>query len=872
MDREPGASPKGRDSATVDGSGAAAQDGGVAAGEGGVAVGGNVYGDVVVGVPGQPSPPEELRQARQQYLEFVVDTYRYLDFKGMGIADRVPLRLELHDLYVPLKACLQLPRGETWERAAARKLPVGRQEEPPDRLGEPRPVLDLAEESDGLIILGDPGAGKTTFLKRLALDLALDSGEHPRLPLLVPISAYANALARDDALRLDGFIGEHFHTAGADEALKEVLSRALQQGRATLMLDGLDEVGDLALRKLVVSRVVDFFRFHRKAGNRFLLTSRLVGYPDVRPTAAGMAECTLDDFDDDQIEAFVAGWTTALEKAARGHTPVAAGAAARERAELLQSIGQNPGVRRLAVNPLLLTILALMRRQGVPLPDRRVELYDKYVEVLLTSWNRERGLGQLPTRDLDVGQTVKTLAQVALWMHCESGGVGLVEERRLLARLLALHGDRPPGEAQQAANRFLSDVREYAGLLLERGPKQYGFLHLTFEEYLAAVALAEEGQLGVDGVVTELARHVDEPEWREVALLTVGYIGIVQGRDRAAGALVEGLLNCGKGQPGRAVVLAGDAVADAWPGGVTGDCKRTVTAKLLETMADDANVDAATRVAAGNTLARLGDPRFRADAWFLPDEGLLGFVEIPKGTFLMGSDKRRDERAWDDELPQHPVDLPTFYMARYPVTVAQFRAFVETSGHKPADEDCLRGTDNHPVGNVTWHDASAYCQWLTDKLRKWKGTPEVIARLLGEGWTVVLPSEAEWEKGARGTEGRIHPWGDEPDPNRANYGDTAINATSAVGSFPGGASPYGVQDLAGNIWERTRSRFVDYPYLPTVKREALDAGDEVLRVLRGGSFFSSGYSVRCAYRGRFNPYFRSLNFGFRVVLSPSLNI
>ena len=211
------------------------------------------------------------------------------------------------------------------------------------------------------------------------------------------------------------------------------------------------------------------------------------------------------------------------------------------------------------------------------------------------------------------------------------------------------------------------------------------------------------------------------------------------------------------------------------------------------------------RAQAGDALAIIGDPRFRADAWYLPDDPLLGFVEIPAGSFLMGS-LPEDQDASEEEKPQHPVTLPTYYMARYPVTVAQFRAFVEASGHQPQDEDSLRGLANHPVVNVTWYEARKYCDWLTERLQGWEGTPEPLATLLRqEGWRVSLPSEAEWEKAARGTDGRIYPWGNEPDPDRANYDDTGINSTSAVGCFPDGASPYGVEELSGNVWEWTRS-------------------------------------------------------------------
>lgn len=287
------------------------------------------------------------------------------------------------------------------------------------------------------------------------------------------------------------------------------------------------------------------------------------------------------------------------------------------------------------------------------------------------------------------------------------------------------------------------------------------------------------------------------------------------------------------------------------------------------------DISAAQRVAAGNALIQLGDPRFRPEAWYLPHGMLLGFVEIPSGPFLMGSTREHDHEAYPDEAPQHEVDVLRYYIGRYPVTGRQFGAFIEQSGHKPENEGSLYGPPNHPVVWLGWLDAVKYCQWLTVRLRDWAGTPEPIASLLRqEGWCVTLPSEPEWEKAARGTDARPYPWGNTPDNNCGNFGGTGIMTTSAVGCFPAGMSPYGIEDMSGNVWEWTRSVWGTYPY-PTDRssleaREYLEVREGVRRVRRGGAFFSSPRSVRCTVRLGSGPYPHGGGMGCRVVIRPAL--
>ena len=169
---------------------------------------------------------------------------------------------------------------------------------------------------------------------------------------------------------------------------------------------------------------------------------------------------------------------------------------------------------------------------------------------------------------------------------------------------------------------------------------------------------------------------------------------------------------------------------------------------------------------------------------FLAAEALPGFVEIPAGPFVMGSDPALDPMAndnerWSSAAPQGTVDVPAFFIARQEVTIAQFQAFVEATKFK-VDDRALRGQPNHPVAFVSWPDALAYGRWLEATLKARPDTPSRLRQLLRDGWRVSLPSEAQWEKAARGTDRRIFPWGNQPRRDRANYQSTGTTPVGGI--------------------------------------------------------------------------------------------
>jgi formylglycine-generating enzyme required for sulfatase activity len=235
-------------------------------------------------------------------------------------------------------------------------------------------------------------------------------------------------------------------------------------------------------------------------------------------------------------------------------------------------------------------------------------------------------------------------------------------------------------------------------------------------------------------------------------------------------------------------------------------------------------------------------------------------VLIPAGEFLMGSDPSVDQDAYPYEQPQHALHLPDYYLARTPVTNAQYAAFVQATGHErprhweggkpPSDKE------DHPVVRVSWYEAVDYCNWLS----------EVAGR------PYRLPSEAEWEKGARGDDGRIYPWGNQWNAERCNSREGGREDTTPVGAYPQGASPYGLLDMAGNVWEWTRSLWGEesweplfkYPYDLADGREDLEAPDRVLRVLRGGSWDDDRVDARCVGRLWLEPGILPDHLGFRL--------
>jgi formylglycine-generating enzyme required for sulfatase activity len=211
-------------------------------------------------------------------------------------------------------------------------------------------------------------------------------------------------------------------------------------------------------------------------------------------------------------------------------------------------------------------------------------------------------------------------------------------------------------------------------------------------------------------------------------------------------------------------------------------------------------------------------------------------VYIQGGAFILGSDSGNE-----DETPQQEMVISAFNIDIYPVTNAEYKEFVDATGHNPPrtwkEGAYPEGTADHPAIWVNWQDANAYCEWAGKR----------------------LPTEFEWERAARGTDGRAYPWGDTFDAAKCNSLDSGLKGTSPVGSYPDGASPDGVFDMAGNVWEWTADWYQGY----RGTRYELSRYGTQFKVLRGGSWFDAQDAVRTTVRKSFDPNQGFSTIGFR---------
>ena len=845
------------------------------------------------------------KEARRKYLSyFIIRTCEVLTSANL-LSMEAGVSVMLDDIYIDLDTRTPVEKREIHVQAGegvfSRLL---RDEE------KYISALQAACEEPRLVLLGDPGSGKSTFVRRLAGWLAavqLGEAAPPDgfegvnlLPVLIQLRDLAARLnptmlaqmAADKRTRtleeaLHQQIKEDLETLGVKEFNKVLLDN-LQSGTCFLVLDGLDEVPEA--KRACVRETVAILLQQRL--QRVVVTCRIRSYNGAA-VMPGFKDYTLKAFDDKQVGKFIESWYD-LQVRKR----LMKEKEAQNKKIDLKRAALSPQLSELSSNPLLLTTMASLHTRNIGLPRQRVTLYRDTIELLLERWQRHQlgkgvesispELNAFLDNKKNLWLAMEHLAYEA--QHSGENGKEQNGEAADLPRWRAREILEKYVSSADVALEFLDYADQRTGLLVGRGgepdkPGEYSFPHRTFQEYLAGRYLLR--QRAESPATTFYAHAVEGDLWDLAVQLAMEELSFNQTQDNILLDLAYQLCpNCDlseiKNQ--RAILWSGWAAMIMGTQFIAGDTLRPNGGKdYLERLRCSlvnilrGSLTPLERSEAGDILAKLGDPRFDPEMYYLPREDMLGFVQIPAGEFIMGSDPKRDKESQKNERPEHKMFLPEFYMGRYPVTVVQFRVFVEQAKYKPQDEDCLKDFATRPVRYVTWFDAMAYCEWLDGVLRKQRELPLDLKNKLDTGWKINLPSEAQWEKATRGTDGRIYPWGDRMGEDFANY-QMKVGDTSVVGCFPSGASPYGILDMSGNVWEWTRSLWgkdshkpeFGYPYSHhQEERENLKADKKVLRVMRGGAFYDSARDARCAFRGWSSPSGWLDDLGFRIILSPT---
>jgi formylglycine-generating enzyme required for sulfatase activity/3',5'-cyclic AMP phosphodiesterase CpdA/energy-coupling factor transporter ATP-binding protein EcfA2 len=802
--------------------------------------------------PAATSPEPTEVTVPPAYLRWIGGRTRWVDLLGVSTGGKTT-QIRLDEVYVPLRAPV---------REDIREFEAPDEESRP--APEPVPLEVKFRDSPFLVLIGDPGCGKTTFLRRIAHHLAgihlgesgsretlgFSEGDDVPWPLLVRLPALSPHLPDPGAEPPGACLGDALEAWAREEDLplpSGFLKEQFRQRRVALLLDGLDEIPDEPRRAAAVQAI-------RKAAalldleegpGGIVVASRPRAYDGRVVLGEPFVRHDILPLEEGDVASFAECWMRAVY-GVPADTPLEERPDAKdELGHFLGAVSTNEEVAAFSRQPVLLTVLVLVHHTRRRLPEQRASLYDEMVDVVL---RRFKGHPRWPIRVLR-----KHLAEVAQHMM---GSAGEGETARgialdIIACRLAADGLDAVAEAahRDEAEEMLSEQELQAGLLVAPDCRHVRFVHRTFQEYLAASWIARQGDRKRFRIFDE---KLAEASWHEALSLTVGILSS-QGQE-------EGLVAhlCGKPHVDLRLRAPGiAAIARFWPEMEQYNVSRSVVepirgeAREIARLVDTGEVETPVRIGLAGALGLVGDPR-------LTEENR--WVHVPAGPFLFG-----------DGRPE-PEEVEEFWIQRWPVTVREYAAFVDAGGYEKPDwwddpgrawreENAGPGEprswatqrrlpSNHPVTGVCWHEARAYCAWRTSR-----ETDHVVR----------LPKEKEWEKAARGglvladgTENpdpaREYPWvGEDWSSDLANCWEGGVQSTTPVGSYPGGNGPcQGTWDQAGNVWEWCE--------------DVHERGAEV-RVVRGGSWLSTARLARSAFRGWDRADLRRRYLGFRPARS-----
>ncbi len=706
-------------------------------------------------------------------------------------------------------------------------------------------------------LLGEPGAGKTTTLWALASRLVNAAIADPAapIPLVVRLGRWTDAKQP-----LLAFIATQLGDLGTQ------LPELLRSRRAALLLDGLNEV-PVDQREAKALQVQTFVKLHptlielvscrRNDYSRDLQLDRVEIAPltpmQIREFVQRYLGETRGDAmfwqlaGDAALQAVFATWRRvgatfeqfwSLQNVPKEKPKVHAITSAAND-DLWRKHVHNPAsLMRLAANPYMLFMLTQVFDARGSLPANRGELFAEFVNLLLI---RER----LAVRDPRSGELVLNSLAAGLPDQLAAMAFAMQQQKASAGRTGDADSSAVTALKLLAARKYLSDSQLYVAAsasLIQTGD-EVRFAHQLLQEYFAARHML--GQIN-DGKLRASALWPAKQwwlrtGWEETCVLLAGL------HSNDCSAVIQWLAEAQPEAAAQCVARSGAHVPDA----TLLDLRTRWLARLSGSKSDPAPE---ARAAIGRALGqlRLSNRALLDDR---PGVGVkngtpdIDWVIIPGGPFLFGDKKER-------------IPMTGFRIARYAVTHAQFQTFIDDREHGFANPRWWQGLAadaahraasgeqefpfwNHPRERVSWWDAMAFCRWLSSKL----------------GHEVTLPTEHQWERAARFTDGREYPWGNGYVHSNANIDDSPtqyLQQTSAVGIFDAGKSEEGVQDLSGNVWEWCLN---ENENINTTAARGTN-----VRTLRGGSWFSAQFNARAAYRFRLDPGDRGYDIGFRVVV------
>jgi hypothetical protein len=479
---------------------------------------------------------EDPEKVLNDYFESIEKRYGYLDLKGFSprIGRKEIVKIPLDNIFIPLKFVEEAKidysetrDGETGFGKSGAKI-IGMD----DLLGY-----------DRCVILGDPGSGKTTLLKRFAYE------KRSYIPIYVRIADYSEKMSQ--------FSDLYSFVVNSDSKYKNLFKWAIENGKALILLDGLDEVIDAAHRIKVSEEIRKLLTSF--LNNKYVVTSRLIGYESAR--LAGFDHFIIQPFEREDIELFARRWYRAIADESDKEFKEAE----KNANELIEAIFRNKSIERLATNPMLMTIIALIHYRGKKLPNKRVELYQVCAETMLDSWILQR----IPREDYlkDKDALIEILSPVAFDIHATSQR-GLIDEDTFREKMMDVMVSEQ-GIDMRSAKKEAKEIKKYleeeSGLFLEKGKEEgkalYGFFHLSFQEYFAALELVAKWKKGQ----IDLKDYVFDSRWIEIVRLGAAELGSAAKRGRyEATEFVKAILNVEDDfeEARRSLILAGYILSD----------------------------------------------------------------------------------------------------------------------------------------------------------------------------------------------------------------------------------------------------------------------------------------------------------------------